>query len=97
MELITESSDIRSGFIKPDYTQIYYKIDRDAKIHDDKKKVLFSAIYEVNDSDQSFDCDAGELDTSTDQFSPLEAQLLLYSNEHQLNVMKSLESVGIKT
>jgi hypothetical protein len=82
MELIVESSDVRSGFIKPEHTQIYYKIDKDAKIHDDKKKVLFSAIYEeVNDSDQSFDCDAGELDTSIDQFSPLEAQLKLYSNE----------------
>jgi hypothetical protein len=37
LELIVEDSDIRNGFIKPKFSQIYYQLDRQTKIHDDKK------------------------------------------------------------
>jgi hypothetical protein len=47
MELITESSDQRLGYIKPNFTQIFYKVDNQTKIHDDNKKLMFPAIYEV--------------------------------------------------
>ena len=68
MELITESSDIRTGYIKPNFTQIIYQVDNQTKIHDDSKKLMFPAIYEVQDSDQSFDCEIGDVDTTTSPF-----------------------------
>ena len=69
--MIVESSDIRNGFIKPQYTKIYYQIDKQTKIHDDKKSMMFPAIYEVQDSDHSFDCEVGdELDDSLLHFGP---------------------------